>query len=262
MWYDKDGKEIADPKEGEKYFDKDGKETLYRANPDDGQKSEVQEQIKKLQEQVTSLEREKKGIYGDLKSEKERRQDLERRIQEKERLIDEKKDLIESLADDEYITGKHLKDIRRSEQEKTAKIMRDGAVRRGEERMADDENRMSELCELNPKKYPVSYVDAIKEFEALANEDSSLWEEVDKAKYTPGGRPAEIAYKIALRESPKFQEMTRKKTREELLEEIENQGRSPRRLSGSSGGGKSIERLSDSDIHHMTDEELQRALRS
>lgn len=229
----------------------------------DQELEDLKAKLKETEEKNAALEKEKGGIYRDLKSEQEKRRQYEEQLAEKDKRIreEEDKDIFSNLADDEYITGKQLKAFQKDMSVKERnRLIRDMRLR-ADERAFTDEQRMQELTELNPKKYPIAYQEAIDAFVELANKDPLLWEQYDQMKLKPGGKPAEFAYKTAVREHQKFQEATAKKTRETLLDEMRKKENEPIKLRGG-GGSKRLEDLSDSDISSLSDEELEKLSRS
>lgn len=239
--------------------DKDGKEK--KDTPSPAAIQELERKLKEAEDKAKEFENEKKGIYGDLKKERERNRQLEQSLDEKEKAISKgtEEDPLGDIADDDIITGKQLKKLNQAHTEKQRKTMVANFRFMADERVANDEDRVSTLCELRPDKYPVPYADAIKAFTELAENDPSLWQQYDAAKHRPGGKPAELAYKIALREHPKFKEQTEKTAREKLLEEMEEHEGKPKKLKGGSGGGsKRLEEMSDEEIGNLSDEDLER----
>lgn len=249
--------EIQDPpvKEGEEQ------------DPPPGAKQEptLEERLAAMESKYDEAEREKKGIYDDLKSERERRRELEQKMAQNEQKIREQdeQDPLSGLGDEDFITAKQLKQLQAAHSLRERKRIMADLQGRAAERMASDESRLIELCDLNPKKFPVPYEEAIKEFESLAKKDPSLWDEIDRQKFKPGGKPAEAAYRIALRESSKFLQEKERRTREALLDEIENHEDKPRRLrSGSGGAARRLDQMSDQEIMGLSDDDLDKALRS
>jgi len=220
-------------------------------------KAQLAEETKRRE----ALENEKRGIFDDLKTERQKRQELEQTLNANKRHIDDQRGDLE-IDDEEIIDGKRLKRVLKVVSDNLNKRDVNNVEIRAAERVAMDEMRIQELSELNPKKYPIDYDEAIEEFTKLANADPSLWEQYDAQKYKAGGRPAEFAYRLALRESPKFREVHEKRIREEVVDKL-NEDKDPKKLKGGgSGAGKTGDRLSDSDISNMTDAELAARLRT
>ena len=237
---------------------------IKKADPSPGAKQEPQEdQLKKLQEQIATLEKEKSGIYRDLKTEQEKRRQYEDKLLQLEQKVTkaEDEDLISKVDDEDFITGKQLKVLMDTlNKRERDRYVRDAQMR-GQERAANDEVRLKEIVEANPKKYPVSYDEAIQAFIELADKDPGIWRQYDTLKFTPGGKPAEFAYKYALREHEKFQKVQEQRTRENLIEELRRKENEPVKFRSSSGSSKSIDDLSNEDVSHMSDEELDRVAR-
>lgn len=244
---------------GEPQLDENGNEI-----PSPGAKQEPEEdQLKKLQEQIAALEKEKSGIYRDLKGEQEKRRQYEDKLLQLEQKVTkaEDEDFVSQVGDEDFITGKQLKAfIDTLSKRERERYVRDAQMR-GQERAATDEVRMKEIVEANPKKYPVNYDEAIQAFIELADKDPGLWRQYDTLKFTPGGKPAEFAYKYALREHDKYRAEAERKTRENLIEELRRKENEPVRLRSGSGAGKRIEDLSDVEISNMSDDELEKAMR-
>lgn len=230
-------------------------------DPPPAANQELEKRLKELEDKTAQLESEKKGIYADLKKEEARRREAEERLSFKEKKIRESKEeedeLLSDLEDDEYLTGKQLKSFHKKLLDR-GKQREIGLMKvQADERVANDEARMQDLCELNPDKYPVAWADAVEAWKELCEEDPSLWQQYDFEKFRPGGHPAKLIYKIVLRDHDKFQDLTKKKTREELLDEMEKQDASKKKLKGGGGSGKkSLEDMSDEEISNLSDEEL------
>jgi hypothetical protein len=224
----------------------------------------AQAKIKELEEKAATLEKEKSGIYRDLKQEQEKRRQTDERLSEIEAKIkgEEEKNLSEQVSDDEYITGKHfktlLKDLNSKERQR---LVRDLQLRSAE-RVFSDEQRLMELIELNPRKYPVPYQEAVDAFKELADKDSSLWDQFDSIKLKPGGRPAEFVYKYALDHHDKFQKSKEKTIRESLLDDMRREESKPVKIKTGAGAvSKKLDDLTDEDISNLSDEELDRISR-
>lgn len=245
--------------EEEELEEKDKKNPPAGANQ---QLEEAQKRIKELEEKAASLETEKKGIYSDFKKERETRQKLEQQtLEEKERMLrrESGEDEFGEIGDDDFITGKHLKKLISGLNGRDKKRAIQEMENRANERVAVDEDRMSNLCEAKPDKYPIPYEEAIDAFKELAEKDPTLWAKYDRARFRPGGKPAELAYKIALREHPKFKDQSEKTVREKLLDELEEKGKRPPKLkAGGSGGKTRLEDMTDEEIANLTDDELER----
>lgn len=247
--------------------DEEEDEAKDKKNPPAGadqQLEELNKRIKELEEKTAATEAEKKGIYADLKRERETRRNLEQSLEERERKIKEgtDEDAFGNIGDDDLITGKHIKHLLRGLGEREKKRLALDLKMRADDRVALDEQRVEELCETKPEKYPIPYEDAIKAFLELAEKDPSLWQAYDAAKHRSGGKPADYAYKTALREHPKFKEQTEIKAREKLLDELERAEKTPKKLrAGSGGGSKRLEDMSEDELSNLSDEELDRLAR-
>lgn len=250
--------------EGEEDGGGDGEEKEIPPPGANQELEKLQKELEALREEKASIEKEKKGIYSDYKKEQEKRRQAEASLEERERKLkeEEKSDIFENLGDEDYITGKQLKKLTNALSVRERNRVMADLKMRADERVASDEARMQEICEVKSEKFPVPYDDAINAFIELAEKDPTLWTQYDQAKFKPGGRPAELAYKIALREHPKYQKLTEEKTRERLIEEMEKNGESPKKLkSGGGGAGKRLEDMTDQEISNLSDDELDKLSR-
>ena len=211
--------------------------------------------ITDLNSRIKELEHESSGKEADLREERRLRQQLEDKIKQAEGKVDELG--LGDLKDDDYLTAGAFKKALLG----LTKVMDQGRKneqrQRAEERMADDESRMMGRADLD-----VPYEEALDEFKRLTKQDPSLWEDVNREANRPGGRPAEKAYKIALRESPKYRGLERKKGREEIVKQIDETGKVPS-LKGGGGGDrpKDLSKMTDEDISKLSDADLDALLK-
>lgn len=246
-------------------------ETELEAGADDANKGKTPEasadqaaQLQTLTTQITDLtaklkelEHERTGTVNDLREERRLRQQLEATVKKAEGEVE---DLgLSTLKDEDYLTAGTFKKALTGLTKALAKSREQDSVARAEERMADDEARMTEKTS---GKDAVPYDDALDEFKTLAKSDPSLWEDVQREARRPGGKPAEKAYKIALRESPKFRDLERKRAREDVVRQIDETGKLPT-LKGGGGkaGDKDLTKLTDEEIAGLSDEELDALLK-
>uniref|UniRef100_A0A6M3L5I4 Uncharacterized protein n=1 Tax=viral metagenome TaxID=1070528 RepID=A0A6M3L5I4_9ZZZZ len=194
------------------------------------------------------------GLLNELKNVRSELQMTKQQLAEK--VKDKADELgIDLPGDDEYIQGKDLKKIVDAIK-KDAKKQVDDTVKgfmslRAKERLADDEDRMAD------KKLDIPYNDAMEKFKELAEDDATLWDQVNRESHRPGGKPAQLAYKIALRDHPDLAKKLNQKTRDELIDEITKTGKMPAKLSGGGRSGKlDPKNLTQEDIYKMSDKEL------
>jgi len=206
-----------------------------------GNQQPTVEDVKKLTDQVKGLttkleaavkatedsQRANSGIYGDLKKEREIRQKLTEKVEE-----------LEAAGGggggegDTYLTtasAKKLLDDAKKDMSKQIESIRDESAK---ERETADESRMKEMKDL-----PIPYLDAVKVFEQMAKSNHALYKQYVDECNRPGGKPAELAYKITLRDHPEFVALLDKKTREGIIKDITKTGKIPKLPSGGAGGG-------------------------
>ena len=232
------------------------------AKPDEQTVAELQDSVKDLKGQLDSLQNEKQGIYRDLKQERELRQRLESTIAElQDRGKGDQLDL-ESMADDDYLTAGQVKKLLKNLEGKAQKENQADMKAMSDANYAADEERMVEKTKTLSTNFPVPYEEAIKEFTELSKTNKAFWRAVHEESLRPNGKPAEVAYKIALT-SPKFLDRIAASAREKLLKELEEQGQIKPRKLPSSGPGKqdlNAASLSEEDLLNLSDEQLDELL--
>lgn len=224
----------------------------------DDKVTQLVDQVKDLSAQLKQLQFESSGKERDLREERRLRQELEGKLGQLQDASDHLG--LKDLKDEDYVSAAQLKKVMTGVLSVLKTQRQHDGEARADERMADDEERMR--GRLGADKDAVSYDEAIDEFKALAAKDPSLWDDVNREARRQGGRPAEKAYKIALRESPKYRGLERKRGREEVIRQIDEGGKVPS-LKGSGGGGKGpkdLSKLTDEEIAKMSDAELDAAL--
>ena len=215
------------------------------------------QQVSDLSGQLRQLSFEKDGTTRDLREERRVRQELEGKLVQLQEASDTL--VIKDLKDDDYVNAAQVKKILGG----MVKLIKTEKQReldtRSDERMADDEDRMRERTDRDPQA--VKYDEAIDEFKALAAKDASLWDDVNREARRPGGHPAQKAYNIALRESPKYKGLERQRGREDVIKQIDDSGRVPSlRGGGGAGRPKDLSKLTESDIANLSDVELDKLL--
>jgi len=222
------------------------------------QLAETNEKLKDVNEKLEGVGKEKEGILGDLRTERQLRIEKERLLEDKKEVKDE----IEINVDDgEYVSGKDVKDILKNERdynEKQRKIEKIGDLKlRANERMDNDEDRMRDKTDL-----PVPYDEAMEKFKVMADKDPSLWDEVNREAFRQGGKPAQKAYKIVMREDPEFAKKLKEEGKEEVIKDILKTGKIPKSLSGGGAGKEEagFKGMSENQINQLSDSELDKAL--
>lgn len=266
-YYNSEGQIVELPEAGMDLFDAAGEPAKFEPPPAANQ--EHDEAIKKLNDEKADLEKEKSGIYGDLKRETGKRQELERRLDELDKKIADEKDQHDEdfgiPDDEEFSTNKSLrafltkltKGLNKKDQDRA---IRDASVR-ALDRVDLDEDRVMESIEVGRKGFETPWKEIVEEFKVLAQNDPSLWQQYDRLKYTPGGRPALWVYKTTIRESEKYQKKSNEKIRESLIDEIRENADKPIKLRGAGGREKELKDMTEEEIHNMSDDELDRATR-
>ena len=218
------------------------------------------EDVKKLNTQISKLEEEKGGLIGDLKGERQSRQVAQQTIIDLETKIKGKADTdpLEGKEDDDPITvgevRKILVNAKRvaavDDASATENQLRDKAV----SNYSADEEVMQ-----GKKDLVVPYADGIKEFEKMAKLKPSLMVAVNAEARRTGGKPAELAYNLALT-SKAFSNVIAKDARDQLVKDLIEQGKlKPAKISGGgggSGGPRDAAHMSEEDLLSCTDEEL------
>ena len=217
----------------------------------DDLKQQLADTNKKIKEMEEHYNTEKGGMIRDLQAERQRRQELEEQLKGK---ATDGKDPLAGKADDDILTVADLRLLR----SKDAEDLRTQRLRdlreRAQERMDLDEERMVMLTEKSSDTYPVKYADALKAFEKLAAKDKRLIDEINREAVKAGGRPALKMYRIALTEDPELSGKTKARTREEIIAELEREGRLPKSPKGG-GAGKG-----ELDLANMSDAEIMKAV--
>ena len=175
------------------------------------------------------------------------------------------KDPLEGKEDDDTVTVGDVRKILAGAQNTAAsndaanqeKDLRSRAVANynaDEERLQRDEEA---------GKLDVPFEEAMKEFSRMAKKNSGLLHSVNQEARKVGGKPAELAYKLACT-SPVFITRIKKTAREKLVTDLEREGKlKPRKLPSGGGpqGPLDAKNLSDEDLLNMSDEALDKAIR-
>ena len=230
--------------------------------PDDQTVSELNKSVKNLKDQLDSLQNEKQGIYRDLKQERELRRQMEATVQELQSRGKVDEFDINKLADDEYLTAGQVKKLIAGLQGNAQNNENAQLQARSRENYANDEERLIEASKTVSDEYPVPYTEAVKEFEQMAKKNPVYWKTVHEESIRSGGKPAEVAYKIALT-SKTFLSKIRASTRESLLSELEKEGQIKPRKLPSGGAGKpelNAANLSEEDLLSLSDTQLDELL--
>lgn len=218
------------------------------------------EDVKKLNTQLAKVEEERGGLIGDLKGERQARQAAQQTIVDLEAKIKGKKDddPLEGLEDDDPMTiGQVRKLLVNAKQIAAAdgadadeKQLRDRAVAN----YTTDEEAMQ-----GKDKLAVPYDDVIKEFEKMAKTRPSLMVAVNAEARRPNGKPAELAYNLALT-SKAFSNVVAKEARENLIRDLVGQGKlKPTKIlggGGGAGGPRDAANMSEEDLLNCSDAEL------
>ena len=230
--------------------------------PDSKTVEELTTSVKDLKTQLDSLQNEKQGIYRDLKGEREVRQQLEATLQELQNKGKGDEFDLEALADEEYLTAGQVKKIMAKLKNTANNDTAADNKRKSGENYAADEERMIESTKAATDDFPVPYEEAIKEFQEMAKSKPAFWRTVHEESLRANGKPAEVAYKIALT-SKKFMDKVRVSAREKLLKELEDQGQIKPRKLPSGGPGKTeinAANLSEEDLLGLSDAQLNELL--
>lgn len=209
----------------------------------------LRDSITTLTENLETLRSEKSGIYADLKAERKIVKDLGEKI----KTLEAGGGTVG--ADDDFLTiGKAKKLVTDAQKEGDKKV--EGLRSEfAQERELSDERRMKGRTDL-----PIPYSDAIKVFVGLAKNDPSFYEQVRNEASKPGGRPAELAYKIALREHPDFVQKVKELGAQEVITNLGKAGRLPKNLpaGGAGSGAKKIEEMSIDEIMNLPEAEWEK----
>src|SRR3990167_11456286 len=229
--------------------------------PEEKTIDELTRSIKDLKIQLDSLQNEKQGIYRDLRQERDTRQQLEAALGEMQRRGGDEID-INALADDDNITAGQVKKLIAGLQNNAQHAENLGMKQRSAENYSNDEERLHELSKAGTDEYPISYVDAIKEFEQMAKKNLAYWTAVQQESLRVNGRPAEIAYRIALT-SKTFLSKIRAAERESILSKLETEGQiKPRKLPSGGSGKAEINpsTISEEDLLKLSESQLDEIL--
>ncbi len=187
------------------------------------------EDLKNINVKLAEFEDQKSGLIGDVQAERRLRQNLEITVNElRAQLIDKgKADPFDGRDDTDTMTVGDIKKLISGLKKDSASAsatneethLRATAVKN----YSDDETRLLDK-ETDGKLGKVSYKDAMAEFHVLAKAKPALMIAVNAEARSGSGRPAELAYTIALT-SPKFSNVIAKAAREELIQELARQGK-------------------------------------
>ena len=223
-------------------------------------------QVKDLTAKLDEATKEKNNFYGVMKGGQEMVQALEAELKEIKAKLDAKgdDDLLRGKADDEYLTvGEARKILEKAETKaKSAQAGDDVAAQKelATENYASSEEAMLEKDKAN--KLPIPYKEALAEFNAMASKNKALWVSVHQESIRRGGKPSELAYKIALT-SDKFIDKIKAGAREKLLNDLEKEGKIKPRKIASGGPGKgplNPANLSEEDLLNMSETDLDELL--
>ena len=250
-------------------------EELKVVSTDEGDKepttAELKQQLVDTNKRIADLEeghkREVGGLAFDLKQERQKRQELEQKLSGKST---EEEDPLKDKADDEYITAKDLRILQTRQQTQAKKERQSMLQEKMDERMDVDEERMSKLTASDkdgkqPEEYPVTFAEALKAFEKIAQADKSIWEDIFREALRPRGRPAEKLYRIALLQDTNLSKLVTQKTREKIVEEMTNKPRTPTKLGGGGSGKGEVDlmKIGDKELLDMvknSPEDIDKAL--
>lgn len=223
-----------------------------RLSPEEAQK--LRNDIKTLTEQLGNLQHEKSGLYANLKEEQELRRELRDKVKELEDAAGSKG----GGDDDPYLTTEKAKKLLADQAKKTDEKVNEVRSEFAKERELTDERRMKTREDL-----PIPYEDAIKVFAQMAKGNPVYWKQVQDAANTPGGKPAELAYKIAIREHPDFLKKIKDQEREGLISDLEKGGKIKKLPGGGAGGaGKpKVEDMTIEEVMEMSDADWEKAAR-
>ena len=223
---------------------------------------ELGTQVKDLTDKLNNLTQERDGVIGDLRSERELRQSLDATVKQlQQQTAARSDDPLAGKSDEDYLTVADVKKIL-AQANKTAGESRtqdENATnqRRSQENYAGDESRVTDKKDLE-----VPYKDAIKEFNTMAKANPALWQTVHLESIRVGGKPAELAYTIALT-SPTFVSRIKTKEREALILKLENEGKLPKKLPPGGPGAGPIDAsvMSEEQLLNLSDAQLEEQLK-
>lgn len=224
---------------------------------------DLQKQLKELNDKITKADEEKKGIIGDLRHEREVRQRLETTLQELQMQNKRKEEFdINQVADDEYLTAGQVKKILAQQQQQGQQLTQQQQAQRSKENYVSDGERMSEATKKTSDDFPVPYEEAVDEFKRMAQNNPALWDAVHRESLKFNGKPAELAYRIALT-SKTFIPKIKASARAELTAQLEKAGTIKRKLPP--GGPPTVELdanlLSETDMMNLSDDALDALLK-
>lgn len=219
---------------------------------------DLSKQVKELSDKLAAVENEKKGIFNDLKSERELRQALAAKVDELNQVRRQEGQFdINSIKDDEYLTGSDLKKIINQLQQEGNQASAKDRKAMAKQNYVADEDRMIKETKALSDDFPIPYDEAIKEFYVLAQKSPSYWNAVNSEALLRNGKPAEVAYKLALT-SPKFIGKIKAGAREALIRELENKGDLPKKLPSGAPVNENTDPslLSEEQLLNMPDEQM------
>jgi len=152
--------------------------------------------------------------------------------------------------DDDFLTLGKAKTLLKTAEQNTQKAVEGIRGDFARERELVDERRMKGLKDL-----PIPYADAIKVFVSLAKVNPAFYRQVQDEASQAGGRPAELAYKIAIREHPEFVQKIKELGANDLITNLNKAGKGPKGLPGSGGhsGPKDVNDMSIEELINMDD---------
>lgn len=196
--------------------------------------------ITDLTTQLGDLKTEKTGIYTDLKKARDIIKDLNEKVKTLEAGgggapgADED---FPTIAKTRALIVEGIKELKQETIDLRTDVARD--------RELVDERVMKARTDL-----PIPYSDAIKVFVVLAKANPTFYKQVQEEGSIPGGRPAHLAYKIALREHPEFVQKVKELGAQEIIANLTKIGKLPKVLpAGGAGGG-------EPDVNEMSIEQL------
>ncbi len=225
--------------------------------------------IKKLNTQLAENEEQKSGMISDLQSERRLRQKLETAVDQLQvQLADKgKADPFADKDDADVMTVGDVKKLVSGLQKDSANAAstteENDARTRAVNNYNTDETRLQEK-ESEGKLGKVAYKDAMVEFNIMARKKPALMLAVNTEARATSGKPAELAYTIALT-SPKFSNVIAKAAREDLVKELQSKGKLKiTHVPGGSPGGTPTDpnMLTEEDLMNMPEAELDKLLQA
>lgn len=226
---------------------------------------ELSQQIADLSTKLKKLEDERGGLIGDLTAERQTRQQLAAKVKELEETGGGDKGgfNLDKMADDDYLTAGQVKQIINQLQTKGSKEAQAEEEQLSKENYNTDEERMIGLTVKPTEDYPVPYNEAIEEFNKMVKKSPAYWAAVNVESRRKNGKPAEVAYKIALT-SKTFINKIKTSAREDLIDELQKQGKIPKKLpSGGPADGGEIDPslLTEQQLLEMPESQLEGLLK-